>query len=111
MATLTSQPVSVLGTTLTQNAASAGGDKFVAGTVLVIRNGSGAGITVTVVVPGNTKYSVAAPDYTVSVGAGAIAMIGPLPSDLADPTDSYLITVQYSAVTSVTVSPITVSNP
>lgn len=108
MATLTSQQVSVLGTTLTQTAAGAGGDKFTAGTTLIYRNGSGGSITVTVVVPGNTKYGIAAPDYTFAIAAGAMAAIGPLPFDLADPADSYLISVTYSGVTSLTVSPITV---
>lgn len=110
MATLVSQPASVLGTTLTQNAASAT-DKVTPGSTLIVRNGSGVSTTITVVVPGNTKYGPAAPDYTFNVAAGAMAAIGPLPQDLADPADSYLITIQTSPTTSVTITPITVSNP
>lgn len=107
MATLPAQTVSVLGTDLTLNAAAGGGDKVSPGTTLIIRNGSGAGITVTVVVPGNTKYGVAAPDYTKVVPAGGISVIGPLPQDLADPITN-LIDLTYSGVTTLTVSPITV---
>jgi hypothetical protein len=108
MATLVSQQVSVLGTTLTQTAAAGGGDKVTPGTTLIVRNGGGSPITVTVVVPGNTKFGVAAPDYTFVVSNGAMAAIGPLPFELADPADSYLISITYSGVTTVTVSPITV---
>lgn len=107
MATLTSQQVSVTGTTLTQTAAAGGGDKVTPGTTLIVRNGGGSSITVTVVVPGNTEFGVAAPDYTFAVAAGALAALGPLPQRIADPVTN-LIDISYSGVTSVTVSPVTV---
>jgi len=107
MATLTPQQVLVTGMTVTMGSAAGGGDKVSPGTVLVVRNGDASAKTVTVVVPGNTKYGVAAPDYTYSVPASGIAMIGPLPQDLADPVTN-LIDITYSAVTSVTVGSVAV---
>lgn len=107
MATLATQQSLVTGVALTLNAAAGGGDKVSPGTVLIIRNGSGAPIVVTVVVPGNTEFGVAAPDYTFSVAAGGIAAIGPLPQKLADVATN-LIDLTYSGVTTLTVSPISV---
>ena len=72
--------------------------------VVVVRNGSGAEITVTVVVPGS-KYGKARPDITKAVAAGAFAVFGPFPTDLADPAD-HLVDISYSAVTTVTVAAI-----
>jgi hypothetical protein len=104
MAALPTQSASPTGTTLTMAAASGGGDTFVPGssTVLLVRNGDASSKTVTIVRPGTT-YGTADPDIAVTVAAGAIAVLGPYPSDLADPTDGQ-IDVTYSAVTSVTVA-------
>lgn len=107
MATLTTQDVPVTGKTITMGAAAGGGDKVPPGCVLVVRNGDASPKTVTIVVPGNTEFGVADPDFTFSVAAGALAMFGPLPSTLADP-DTRLIDITYSAVTSVTVAAVTV---
>lgn len=107
MATLPTQSAKVAGTAVTMAAASGGGDKVDAGqhTALLVTNGSGGSINVTVAVPGNTKYGVAEPDLVVAVAAGATKLIGPLPVDLEDDTDR-LIHVSYSAATSVTVAAI-----
>lgn len=102
MANLARQPISDTGTTLTFTAASAGGDKVkpVSGTAVVIRNGGGAGITATVVVPG-VEYGQARPDIPVAVAAGADSYVH-IPPELADTNGDVSIT--YSAVTSVTVA-------
>lgn len=108
MANLTSQQAQVTGTTVTMSAASAGGDTIgvAPNGALLVRNGDAAAVTVTVVVPG-TQYGQARPDITKVVPAGAIALFGPLPADLADPT-TRLVNVSYSAVTNVTVASITI---
>lgn len=105
MATLTYQQVS--NTTVfvpTLAAASGGGDSIAPNDrgFLEVKNGSGATITVTMIVPGNTKYGLAQPDPTYAVIAGATAKIGPLPSDLANPATG-LVDFTYSGVTSLTV--------
>jgi hypothetical protein len=104
MALLTPQTAAVTGTVLTMAAASGGGDTIVGGstTFLLVRNGDASSKTVTVVRPGTT-YGTADPDIEVVVTAGNIAIIGPIPSEFADPTDGY-VDVTYSAVTSVTVA-------
>lgn len=105
MATLPYVQVGIAGTNPGLVAAAAGGDKVAPNErgALHVRNGSGASINVTVVVPGNTKYGQANPDVVVAVPAGADRLIGPFPSDLADPADG-LVAITYSAVTTVTVA-------
>ena len=107
MATLTYTTVSHLGATPTMAAASGGGDKIARhpSGVVVVRNGDASSKTVTVVVPGSA-YGQARPDYTYVVTAGSTAFLGPFPDDLVDPTDG-LVSLTYSAVTSVTVGAIT----
>lgn len=104
MATLTYQQVTYAGLTPTLAAAAGGGDSVAPNDrgALMVKNGSGAGITVTIVVPGNTKYGIANPDPTVVVAAGATTLIGPLPTDLANPSTG-LVDFTYSGVTSLTV--------
>jgi hypothetical protein len=105
MALLTILQPSIVGTTFTAAAASGGGDTVDptgGDVVLHYINGSGGAITVTVVRPG-TEYGVANPDPTVSVGAGATKMIGPIPDEFADP-DTGLVSITYSGVTSLTVA-------
>lgn len=107
MATLSAQRSQVTGIAVNFLPASAGGDKFGPGADrhFRVKNGSGASITVTIAVPGNTKYGLANPDIgPQSIAAGAEWTFGPFPDDLGDPTDSGLISVTYSAVTSVTVA-------
>lgn len=103
MALLTYQRPQLSGTAVTYSAASAGGDTIgqTTGGSLRVKNGSAGTITVTVVTPGNTRYGQADPDIPVSVAAGAEVAIGPFPDALA--VDG-VISVTYSAVTSVTVA-------
>lgn len=90
-------------------AAAAGGDKVAPNDrgMLVFRNGDASSKTVTMAVPGNTKYGEANPDKAFVVPAGATAYIGPLQSDLADAADG-LVAFTYSAVTSCTVAAVLV---
>lgn len=84
MATVPIAQQQIGGTLLTATAATAGPDKVKPGAVLIINNAGGSAITVTVVVPGNTKYGQPEPDVTsVSIPASRIGVIGPLAKDLA----------------------------
>lgn len=60
----------------------------------------GTAITTTLVVPG-TLYGQARPDVAYSIGTNSNRLIGPLTSDLADPTTG-LVTITHSATTAVT---------
>lgn len=109
MATLNYQSAQPSGTTLTLAAASGGGDKVKAkdnGCVLVT-NGGGSSVTVTIDTPGNDKYGNAIPQITKAVAAGASAVFGPFGKDLENPSD-HLVAISYSGVTSVTVGAFTV---
>lgn len=103
MALLTHQAPKLAGTTITYAAASAGGDTMgrTAGGSLRVKNASAGAVTITVVTPGNTQYGQSDPDIPVVVAAGAEVAIGPFPDSLA--VDG-VISVTYSAVTSVTVA-------
>lgn len=102
MAQISKQQAKVQGTTLTYGAAAAG-DKVAPDddAALHVLNGSGSTITVTIATPGNDKYGQARPDIAVPVAAGAHAVIGPFPDDLADPTDG-LVAISWSSTTTVT---------
>lgn len=91
------------GVVLSATGATAGPDTLYPGdnVALLVHNRSASPITVTVTVPGNTKYGQANPDVTsVSVPASGIGLIGPFPADLADPADG-LVDVTASASASV----------
>ena len=105
MATLAYQSAKIAGTALTFAAATSGGDKVPpdAEGILLVVNGSGSSITVTVAVPGKTRFGQDEPDVAVAVAAGKTAAIGPLPQALADSSDG-LVHITYSAVTTVTVA-------
>ena len=104
MAVLAPQTVSVLGTAPTYASASGGGDKVSPGsaTVIHVKNGSGAAVTVTVVTPG-TVGGLASADVTVSVPAAGDRFIGPISDGLFRGSDGYA-DVTYSSATSVTVA-------
>lgn len=108
MALLAAQTVSIAGTQATYTAAAGGGDTLAPNdhAYLHVKNGGGSPITVTVVVPGNTKYGQAAPDVPVVVTNATEKFIGPFPPDLADPITG-LVGITYSAVTTVTVAVVT----
>lgn len=104
MALLAAQQVTIAGTLIIYTAAAGGGDTLAPNdhAFLCVKNGGGSPITVTVVVPGNTKYGQAAPDVPVTIANATEKEIGPFPADLADPVTG-LVSITYSAVTSVTV--------
>lgn len=106
MALLTRQNASGLdGATITFSAATAAtGDTLVGGqgVHLLVNNGSGAGITVTLTTPETVEGTLAVADRAVTVGAGAIREI-PVPSRYNDRTTG-LATAVCSAVTSVTIA-------
>lgn len=107
MAALTTQNIVDAGTAPTFVAAAGGGDTAEVGngvnTFLVVKNGGGSSITVTIAAPGTNSYGQANPDPAISVANGAEKWI-PLRKeyDALDGTGRAAIT--YSGVTSVTVS-------
>ena len=103
MAVLTPQSVTRAGRTPVLAAASAGGDEVVggSGTYIVVRNGSGASITVTLTTPG-TAGGLAIEDPTITVAAGADSYIT-IPGDDAFKNVNGRVGIGYSAVTTVTV--------
>jgi hypothetical protein len=105
MAELTYQQADIDGVTVAMAAASGGGDTVRANDrgALLVTNGDASSKTVTIAVPGNTRFGQAEPDVAITVAAGATKLIGPFPRALVDPTDGF-VHVSYSAVTSVTVA-------
>jgi len=107
MALLSVQQASLAGTPITLTAAAAGGDTFAlphGACALRVKNGGGAGITVSVAFPGNTPYGVANPPrVTATIAAAADVLIGPIPLTAVDPVTGY-VSVTYSGVTTVTVA-------
>jgi hypothetical protein len=111
MATLTVVPAkrSGNGVDLAGVAAAGGGDVFpnTGAEVLIIKNGGGSPITLTVVTP-VTVDGLAVADLTASVGAGATSLIGPFPIGTYSDGSSN-VSLTYSAVTSVVVSVVKVT--
>lgn len=109
MANLSFQNAKITGGAVALAAASAGGDTVAPNSrgAVLVQNGSGALVTVTVSVPGNTRYAQPEPDVAVAVAAGAFALIGPFPQDLADPSDG-LVHLTYSSATSVEVAAVSI---
>lgn len=111
MATLTVNPAkrSGNGVDLAGVAAAGGGDSFpnTGAEVLVIKNGGGSGITLTVVTP-VTVDGLAVADLTATIAAGATAMVGPFPPGTYS-DGSGNVNLTYSAVTTVTVSVVKVT--
>lgn len=88
-------------------AAAGGGDTFVntGAEVVVIRNGGGSPITLTVATP-VTVDGLAVTDLTASIAAGATRAIGPFPPGWYNDTavSGGSVSLSYSGVTSVTVA-------
>ncbi|OLT24417.1 hypothetical protein BJF79_13830 [Actinomadura sp. CNU-125] len=103
MATVAVAAITRDGTAVTTSTASSGGDKVRAAdrTFLLVENGGGSSLTVTIGGVGTTSYGVDNPDKTVSVAAGATSAI-PLLAVYGDPDDSGLASITWSATTSVT---------
>lgn len=105
-ATLTTQTIDQDGLTPTFAAASVDGASVTPGAFLVVKNGSGGSINVTIQTP-ETRAGLGVADLVVPVAAGAEAWIKPgqtatfaRPSGGSDPGQ---IWVDFSAVTTVTV--------
>lgn len=110
MATLTVQNLVIVGDIgPTYVAASGGGDEMPndGDTFLHVKNGGGAGITVTLTAQVTSRDAEGFGPFTranqvVSVGAGAERMIGPFPPKTWNNANGR-VAIAYSAVTSVTV--------
>lgn len=72
-------------------------------TVLIIKNGDSASHTLTIPVSGNTDYGKALPAQTVTVAAGAVAVV-PLHRDFDNGAGTNTATLNFDATTSVTVA-------
>lgn len=103
----TVQAPSVSGVQLTYaapNALGAGnGDILPANCVLLVRNGSGAGLTLTIIT-GGTQDNLALPDVSVVVPAGQDFLVGPFPESYKQTSgvDAGKVYVEYSAITTIT---------
>lgn len=105
MALLATQSIVRAGLAPSYAAAAGGGDTFAPGThtFLHVKNGSGGSITVTVVTPRTDALGNAIADNAVAVGAGAEAMIGPLPYEHYASPSTGVGNITYSGVTSLTI--------
>lgn len=104
MADINVQKASLTGVTPALVAATAGGDKFYnnGDTVLHVKNGGGAPITVTVAATAKCSHG-SLHDSVSSIAAGATAQIGPFPQARFNGIDGK-ISITYSGVTTVTVA-------
>ncbi|MBA2952112.1 hypothetical protein GON03_19035 [Nocardioides sp. MAH-18] len=100
MANLPALTTVVTGTTIAPITPAAGGDTVPIGSRVIVRNGSGASINVTIDTPGNDTYGQARPDIVTAVAAGAVAIFGPFAVDLADPI-TQVVKLTCSATASV----------
>lgn len=102
MATVATQQIVSGGLAPSYSAASGGGDEFTPGdsVFLHVKNGSGSGVTVTVVTPG-TVVGQAIGDVTNTVAAGGDEFMGPFPAQHFAAADGKA-DVTWSATTSIT---------
>lgn len=102
MATIPTAQSRIGGAVLTATTATTGPDQISPGddVVLLVRNDDTVAVTIDIHVPGNTKWGEPQPDVTsVSIPAGDLAHIGPLPRDLADPSTGMVhVTASSTAV-------------
>jgi hypothetical protein len=103
MAILTVATVTRAGVDTAGVAADVAGDEWVnTGQEFVeVKNGSGAGITVTLDIQG-TIDGAAATDPTVAIGAGVTKIIGPFPTGIYNNQTTNRARIGYSAVTTIT---------
>lgn len=101
---ITVQQVANTGIVATYEAANAAGNSFTNNekSWMEVINGSGSSINVTITTAG-TANGIAVADPVIAVAAGATKKIGPFPSYPFEAADRS-INVDYSAVTTVTVS-------
>lgn len=104
MATLATQVIGQAGTDITFSSAAGGGDACATGSdvKLLVKNGSGSSITVTLATPGTVDGDLAIADRAVTVAAGVTTAI-PVTDRYKDSTTG-LASITYSAVTTVTVA-------
>lgn len=105
VALLTRQDASgYTGATITFTAAAAGGDTMVGGQAvhLLVNNGGGSPITVTLATPETVEGSLAVANRDVTVTNGTIREI-PVPSRYNDPATG-IAAITYTSATSVTVA-------
>lgn len=105
MATLTATALARTGVDIAGVAADAAGDEWAntGAEFVAIKNGSGAGITVTLDIKA-TLDGAAAVDPTVSIAAGATKLIGPFPKGIYNDSTTGRAKVTCSAVTTVTIA-------
>lgn len=103
VATLDTQVIGLAGTAINLVAATVGGDACATGddVKLLVKNGSGVSINVTLVTPGTVDGDLAIADRIVAVAAGAMEGIK-VTDRYRDPSTG-LASFTYSAVTTVTV--------
>lgn len=103
MAALTTQLIGLPSTLPTFAAAAGGGDTAEPGVnnFLVVKNGGGSPITVTLAVQGTDDFGTARPDLAVTVANGTERYVPLRHAQLVN--SSGRVDITYSAVTSVTV--------
>lgn len=93
------------GTTVALTAATVDGDAIPPDAALWVNNGSAGTITLTVVTPGVVGDNLAVGDYTLTIPAAGVRLVGPFPEEYyrqVSGTTSGLVHVDYSAFASVT---------
>ena len=103
---ITNYAVPVLAGTPPTFAAPLASDTVQVGSTLIVKNGSGASITVTLVTPGTLPTGDAYPDRAYTVAAGAEAWI---PVLVEYRNSAGVAAVTFSSVTSVTAASISAS--
>lgn len=108
MAQLTVQQIAQTGLVPALVAAGAGGDSFEPNehTFLIVKNGSGSSINVTIDTTA-TAFGQPIANEVIAVAAGATSYIGPWPPAEVEQPGTGLCDVTYSAVTTVTVAALT----
>ncbi|MGI5232862.1 hypothetical protein [Actinoallomurus sp. CA-142502] len=101
---LPTQVIGQTGTAIIFGNANSGGDQCVTGAdvKLLVKNGSGSSITVTLVTPGTVDGDLAIADRQMTVAAGATNGI-PVTDRYRDPATG-LASITYSSATTVTVA-------
>jgi hypothetical protein len=103
---ITTYSVPVIAGTPPTFAAPSASDTVQVGSTLIVKNGSGASITVTMATPGSLPTGDAYPDKAYTVVAGAEAWIPVLPEYR---NTAGVAAVTFSAVTSVTAAAISLA--
>lgn len=105
MAALTVVSASATGATVSMVAAAGGGDTFVndGDAVLIVTNGGGGSINVTITPASTTPQGYTISPVVVAVAAGATKYIGPFDKNTFNNPTTGAVSVTYSGVTTVTV--------